>query len=425
MADLTKLLHIGHRVIGSPDNTGLTLTSMFASWPDSHLLQVYARGEGGGPTVRAGGFELPGQTYPLDHWGRKILGSKTPKGFVDGMNNSVKRSEKLTWKANLKLAAITLNDIAPVLLPHSLDKVVEEFQPEVLHSLLGGAREMAVVLAASRRYDLPILPHYMDDWPENLHRNTPVKRLARAKVEGLHARILERSPVGLAIGVKMAEEYTARYGREFLHVGNSVPRGELLAAARSAPGSARVLRYVGGLHLGRDRVVARIAQGLVAVGAGDWVIEVVRPGHSAAAAARLAQDHPNVRDAGEVAPDAVPSVLATSGCLLFIESEDPGVVPFTRYSVSTKVPEYIASGRPVLCVGPEDQGSVDAFIRHAHALAVSAEADDWTKVGDFLAGLGEARPSARTNVEALADEFSREATQERLAMAARKARDLW
>ena len=34
---------------------------------------------------------------------------------------------------------------------------------------------------------------------------------------------------------------------------------------------------------------------------------------------------------------------------------------FTRLSVSTKVPQYLASGRPVLVVGPEDQSSVRAL----------------------------------------------------------------
>ncbi len=41
--DYPRVLHVGHHPIGAPTNSGLTLGTMFGSWPDSELLQVCTR----------------------------------------------------------------------------------------------------------------------------------------------------------------------------------------------------------------------------------------------------------------------------------------------------------------------------------------------------------------------------------------------
>ncbi|QCX26479.1 glycosyltransferase family 4 protein [Nocardioides jishulii] len=420
MSDLPRLLHVGYRPIGNPDNTGLTLASMFESWPDSHLLQVFSK-DASGPSVRRGGYELPSTTYPLEHWGRRVLGADV-RGVADGMNSSVARTGRVPLKTRIKLVAMVLNDIAPVVLPKDLDDVVAEYRPEVLHSLLGSVREMSVALAIAKRYDLPILPHYMDDWPVNLHQASPFRGIARRRVERTHRAILERSPVGLGIGFKMAEEFTSRYGRPFTPVGNSVPADDLLGATGSVAHERGVMRYVGGLHLGRDRVVSVVAEELARhENTAGWSIEIFRPGHSAAAAATLAARHGNVIDRGEVEAAKVADVLQTASCLLFIESEDEGVVPFTRYSVSTKVPEYVASRRPVVCVGPVEQGSIEAFARSTRSVALQLRQPDWEGLVRFLGTVDDPMPPDVG--PRVLEEFSREATHRRLAAAARAARD--
>lgn len=420
MPDYPRVLHLGFQPIGSPDNTGLTLASMFSEWPEDRLLQVYSR-EASGDRVRSGGYLLPPNVYPADHAVRRILRSRTPSGVVDGMNTSVRRSQKLRPVDQAKVYATILNDLGPVVLPRQLDTVVRDFRPQVVHTLLGSVRAMNLAVKVAERYELPIVPHYMDDWPANLHASAPWAKLVRARVDSLHQRVLAKSAVGLGIGKKMAEEFEHRYGIRFRSVGNGVAAAEFDASytvpARQAP---YTLRYVGGLHLGRDAVIERIARRLGALPAGsEWNVQLYCPSYSSSVAERLADSTPNIFHMGEIAHSEVLEVLSQATALLFIESEDPGVVPFTRLSVSTKVPEYLSRGKPVLCVGPEEQASIDAFARYGLGTRVSGSDVSSHALEKFLAQATEvARPM---NDGALLEEFSTEAIAQRLLAAMRDA----
>lgn len=422
MPDYPRVLHAGYQPIGASDNTGLTLASMFSQWPADRLLQVYSR-QSWGELVHTESYLLHASVYPIDHAVRTVLGRKTPSGAIDGMNTSVERSNRLGAKDQAKVYATILNDLGPVRLPRELDEVVRRFKPDVLHTLLGSVRAMNLALKISQRYDLPIVPHYMDDWPASLHGSAPARTLVRARVQSLHGAVLRRSAVGLTIGYNMAAEYEDRYGIKFRSVGNSVAAQTFRETpSEVAPECLRTLRYVGGLHLGRERVIAELADRIANHPLGHkWRLELFCPEHSRAAAESLSRDHANVNHMGAIPHDQVAEVLASAGGLVFIESEEAGVTPFTRLSVSTKVPEYLASGRPVLCVGPREQASIDAFMRYGRGVRVGIADGIWKELYAFLSA--DLKTFSSTEVdERMVEEFSSEAVCGRLHAALHEAK---
>ncbi len=50
--------------------------------------------------------------------------------------------------------------------------------------------------------------------------------------------------------------------------------------------------------------------------------------------------------------------LNTSDILVFVESFDPDQIEKTKYSLSTKVTEYMSVGKPILAIGPKEVGSM-------------------------------------------------------------------
>jgi len=362
-----RVLHVGFHPIGAPTNSGLTLGSMFGDWPEDRMLQVCSRGH---PEV-AGTSNLvltPPSVAPVDGLVRSILGKRMPSGSVDGLNNSVSRpSAELTLKRRLRLAATAANDIGPVWLPPSVVQRVREFRPEVVHSLLGGVRAMRLATRLSRQFDIPLVPHFMDDWVDNLFAHGQLGGFARRQVDRALHDVLERAPLCLTIGEDMRREYEERLRRPCVVVGNSADPGayqELLpnSGDRHAP---RSLRYVGGLHLGRADVLRTLAGALESrepFGA-PWALELFVPASDVALASSLEKELGPVRFGATLPPDRVPEVLASADVLVFVESAEPNISSFTRLSVSTKVPQYLASGRPILVVGPDDQASVNELLR--------------------------------------------------------------
>ena len=51
--------------------------------------------------------------------------------------------------------------------------------------------------------------------------------------------------------------------------------------------------------------------------------------------------------------------LQQADFLLHVESFDEDDINFFKYSLSTKIPEYLSVGRPIICYGPKNVGTVE------------------------------------------------------------------
>jgi hypothetical protein len=424
-----RVLHVGHHPIGAPTNSGLTLGTMFGSWPDSELLQVCIRAHEAAP-LRGEVVMTPAALAPVEFglraalkpflWARRAVGANVERES-DGMNNSVQRSGALSTSQRARLAVGVVNDIGPVWLTPKLRKEVKRFRPHVVHSLLGGVRAMRLSLALSRYLDVPLVPHFMDDWVDNLFTHGQLGGYARSQTELVFAQVLERAPVCLTIGEDMRREFEFRLNRPCVTVGNSVDLDDYSGAGHGQAHSRPklVMRYVGGLHLGRDQVLSVLAEVLDRESFGDrkWTLELFVPEHDRGRAGRMAERFRSVVHGGSLAPSEVPGTLVTADALVFLESELPGITSFTRLSVSTKVPQYLASSRPLLVMGPPDQASVRTLMRSSLSVysgsspspeALLASLERLTALAGKTGGAAPGQPAW------LIAEFGEQATQERL-----------
>jgi hypothetical protein len=368
-----RVLHVGFNPIGSPTNTGLTLSSMFGSWPSDRLFELYMMSRQTAGASRPNVLLAPPMVAPVDGAIRRLVGSRMPSPASDGMNNSVQgRASSLPFRYRLRAAASTLNDVGPVVVRGGWTAPLQDFRPQVIHSLLGGVRVMKLVARMSKLLDVPVVPHFMDDWPANLFADGKLLGLPRAEVERSMAEVMRRSPLCLAIGDDMRAEFAARFNTPCLVVGNSVDF-DAFTSPPAPVSEHQTFTYVGGLHLGRDVMLGRVAEALAA--SPGSTLRIHSPASDNARAEALAQRYPSVVSlGGTVDPSQVPGVLVASDVLVFVESLEPHIFSFTRLSVSTKVPEYLAARRPVLALGPADQSSIRTLRMSGAAVHSSGEA---------------------------------------------------
>ncbi|MBM6401108.1 glycosyltransferase [Phycicoccus sonneratiae] len=424
-----RVLHVGFNRIGSPTNTGLTLGSMFAAWPRENLFELYTHSR---QTRSASGQNLalaPMSTAPVDGLIRTVLGDRMPKPATDGLNPSVRRSGVTPLRTRVRIGMTALNDIGPVWTGGRWLEEIERFRPQVIHSLLGGVRITRFVTALSRRLDVPVVPHFMDDWMDNLFTDGQVFGLARREAERSVRLMLRQAPEILTVGADMRDHYTRTLQRPAEVVGNSADFDlfdRLIAERRPTSDGPLALRYVGGLHLGRADVLRTVGRALDDHrGEGRrWQLTLNVPTHDLGAAQVLAREVGSITSEGSLDHDAVPQAIVNSDALLFLESSDPGIVSFTRLSVSTKVPEYLASGRPVMAIGPRNQASIRTLVR----TGVAVHGGDGTSgpsivdsLGELTRFLEEAPSRDGSERRAFREEFGVQETQERLRRALLKA----
>lgn len=360
--------------------TGLTLLSLFRDWPSSRLacLHFSALSSEAGVCVaewRLGRADDRVLRFVLEALARVVPGHS--RGMVGASGSAgapiTHARDRVGWLRKLIGPQYPL-ELSRFDVPSEVLQSVRAFAPNVIYSMLGSNRLMKLSLDLAADRAIPIVPHIMDDWLTTAYRRSILRPILRAQMARDWKRVLDRAPARLTIGRTMADEYVARYGGSFTPFMNAVERSWLEQPEVPAPAEPPVIfTYVGGLHLNRWRSLREIAVELEALrGEGlEAELHVYTQARFAEEAKRL--DLPSVvRLKGSLDPRDVPAALRAAHVVVHVESFDSDSRLYTRYSVSTKIPECMASRRPMLAYGPGEVASV-AYVDAVKAgLAVGA-----------------------------------------------------
>jgi glycosyltransferase involved in cell wall biosynthesis len=362
--------------------TGITLGSLFRDWPRARLAQVYTcdlppDSEFDIPTRRLlpADLRLPKSLTarlagPADRSTSARGTPRTPRGQSDSPAGGPLRS---LMPARVKTELMQLLRLAGYDLAGGLSAWVEGFQPDVIYSWLEDIALLKLVAELSHRYAVPVVPHFFDDWPATLHRNSPLSVVLRPALSRALRSVIARSSHCLTVGDAMAEEYASQFGGPFTAIMNCVDPAllDLDTPAPSRPGVR--FAYVGHLHGNRPSALTEIAEALADVGANERLstelLVYAPPADLEQHGAKLAGD-PVLRVMGSLAKEDVPGAQRDADCLIHVESFDREAMTYARLSLSTKIPEYMSAGRPIFAYGPLELASLRYILDSGCGLVV-------------------------------------------------------
>ncbi|MBG6066698.1 glycosyl transferase family 1 [Micromonospora ureilytica] len=359
-----RVLVVSAAVFDRTTGTGITLSNLFAGWPPDRLAQLYTEDASPGAEVRGTFARFAPRNAPVEYHLfrlRQRTRRPDPAGVpaaeaVDPLPGPV--------RARLRAQLRAFVDLSPVRVPVDVRGWLREQRPDVVYATLGSIRMMRLAVTAAQECDAPLVPHFMDDWPSTLYANGQVLGVPRLAVLAGMREVMRHSSYGMGISEAMAREFEQRYGLPFAAFGNCVSPSDFAdpdqpASPLSADGTVDLV-YVGGLHLDRWRSLRRI---------GEVVQRLAQRGTPArltvhAPATNLAQYDgvfaglPAVRLGRSLSAGEVPGVLRQADVLVHVEAFAEEFRRYTRYSLSTKIPQYLAAGRPVLGFGPAELASM-------------------------------------------------------------------
>ena len=297
-----RLLILDPTIMGSPSATGQIKRLFFDEWADADLLQVCE--------LRAGD-DLPGLVQ-----------------FECGKPTWTKRTEQDVLTACI------------------------EFKPEVLYVRpIDSLPFMRHVVRLVKVLGRPFAVHIMDDWMERTRVSQPD---AYSELLSLLMELIRGADLRLSISRGMSRMLALRYGGHWVPLANGVDVAAMPPAQRSE--GPFVLRYMGGLA--EDMSLSTVKLVSQAVNSLRTRVDVRFEIYTMPWYQSLAREHFSAHQATSV-HDLVAEAeylpkLASAGGLLIAYNFDENSKRYTRYSFSNKLPECLASGRPVLLVGPED-----------------------------------------------------------------------
>ncbi len=371
-SDFPKVLVVNALPFSWTTNSGITMSNLFMGWPSDRLAQIdYSNTKAD--------FDICSNYWLLKKWDilKGCIGNSPLSNIrsieeiaancadtldQDGYESRATVERQLSClPLKLRIYIGEMIFRLPSVLSPPLLNWIDNFQPDVIFSFTASAPMLRTVVKISQLRDIPILPYFTDDWITTLFKDDFLSLPLRRSLLYWFDECLKRAPVRIANCDAMNEEYTKRYGGQFETFMNLVKYSEEMCSNRFERTRERIrFVYIGSLEPGRWkslRAIGEALQELETIGIkGELLIysfpaDIEKYGHSLSL-------EPVMRLMGTARYDDVRKLQQEADVLIHVESFDPSIREYTRYSLSTKIPQYMMVGACIFAYGPEEIASV-------------------------------------------------------------------
>ncbi len=361
-----KILVISHNSFSQTHNNGKTLSAIFSCFSKNELCQLFFTPIGSPDPKRCD------QYYSItnkDAVFSIIKRGKCGDEIKDYENKVVAGSVRPVRHTFFTQAIRDTVWFMSSWYHGGLKKWLLKQKPDAVFFVGGDAifsHRIAVMI--SKKLDIPLITYFTDDYIVNAPRGVYRSLLSR-----YYLKTVNHSKLLYAIGEEMAKVYSAFFKKQFFPIMNIVeiinePKVFLLE------GNILTINYFGGVHLGRDREIARFGR-YVRHYLRDYLnkdvdINVYTFGQLSGDIEKEFQELLIHVHSGLTGNDLYEAMLKTD-IFLHVESILPQYKMLTSLSVSTKIPEYMSLNKPIIAYGPSDIASFKIIAKANDKLVVN------------------------------------------------------
>lgn len=353
---MRKLLFITNGSIGTEDATGQMLNNIFGSYHDVEILQ-YSISD-----IEVDQLQIMPEVTHIKHndftlWSRLMF-------------HFYKQTGSRTLKKTGSFFRI-LNELSTPSVSKKTFDDIEIFKPDIIYTLGANIQLLRIGVSLSKKFQIPIIVHNMDDFYNMKYDGRGgFWKYVQNRLQKEYRSAYERSFKSLGIGPAMAEEYERTFRIPFDWVMNCSDNHTMINGC--AMTNEPLLIFSGGLHGGRSESLVKIAETLEN---SNYKLEIFTSNTDLVKYHNSFNCFANTKLLPYVKKEDMFSNLRRASFLLHVESFEEKYRRYFRLSMSTKIPEYMSLGKPIICVGPQDIATV-AFIENNKIGIVVNKAED-------------------------------------------------
>jgi glycosyltransferase involved in cell wall biosynthesis len=372
-----KVLVVSHNCFSKVSNNGKTLESIFSGFSKENIGQVFFTEDMNSDFDFCENFFKITDVNVL----KSLLKGSSDCGMAlfptkNSLNKAVFKEPKLLKFAKSKMDyMVTFRDFLWSFNSWKSNSFIDwstEFKPDVIFYVggnFGFSHNIACFL--SKHLKVPLVSYFTDDYLIYPKNKNVLDNIQKVRMKKFYAKTVNQSSLCFAIGSFMAKEYSSYFGKEFLPIMNSIVKQDYIPYFQK---KEMKISYFGGLHLNRWKMLVRLGNSL-SIGSLD-VYSIERPSKEIL----LEFEQANIKYKGAVEGENLKNAILESDVLLHVESDDSYNRTLTKLSVSTKIPEYLMSGRLVLGFGPEEVASMKVLSDNKIGVVISSSvSDDYLK----------------------------------------------
>lgn len=388
-----KVLIVSSYDMNAKDNqSSITIGSYFDSWPKDCISQVVCgvfnvkkRGK-----VNRNTFMLSiDDIFILNRW---VANKRTAKVIGDSLLPVITKQSTFFFriKESIRRFFTSTSELFPYNFSNDLLQFINEFKPDFIYSTVDRAQVILLLDEIRLVTGAKIAPHFMDDFPTTIFKS-PLTFFHRKYILFKLKNIVNSSKLCFCISNTMCAEYKKRYNRnDFYSLMNCVEKyhGGL---TKNQKNDKFVFFYAGGLHLKRDSILLKLCHYLAKTIEREFVFNIYTPERDWEKCKGNFSQYSFINYHGYISVEELNKSMLKSDVLVLLESFDQSVKEYTKYSISTKIPEYLSTGIKILAIGPPDVGSI-AYLKNNNSAYVIEDLNNKEifniVINEILSGFG-------------------------------------
>lgn len=395
-----KILVISHNPFSDTQNNGKTLSSFFKGWNKDNIRQLYLTLDDCDNSVCNKFYRLS----DIDILKGFLNRQKDIGTIIEPKNYKEHQGTKKNYKHNFfyqiirkmfqkKVPIVWLARCAAWKMSKPLNNKkllnwVKEFNPDIIVFQTSNFHILYdLVIELKRITKSKLIIETTDDYVTPHKTLSIINKYKYRKMEKTYAKIVKESEYVLVIGDKMKKEYENRFGGKYIVAMNSISADK--PKKENEDDSTFVLTYAGNLGLNRWKVLYNLGRTVDKLQAKYQnkkielkICSLMEPNYRVMKKFNKVK---SIKYLGALKTKELTKLKENSNLLVHVESFDKKSINITRLSVSTKIPEYMVSGRCILAIGPPNVASIQ-YIADNKIGAVLTD-KDFDKWEDVIKGL--------------------------------------
>lgn len=342
---------------------GITLSNLFKNWPKDCLANALDAKD----VSEIHSDEICNNFYSIGSDEKKTIKifSFLQKKYKSGpyIFQPIKSQSQESKNNNIrkKLVAIFFDILHFIGLYHTLYQYklskelkiwIQTFKPDYIYAQLSTRESIQFTQMLIDFTGAKLCIHMMDDWPITISKTGLLKKYWHDKIDGEFRELLEKSSVLMSISDGMSKTYSKRYGKKFIPFHNPINIEDWLPYAKKdllVDQSDIKILYAGRIGLGTSSSLLSMASAIQ---------ELKNDGVSLTFQIQTTTKDNVIREElskfscvnfnPEVNYSQLPLIFSNVDVLVLPIDFTKRGIQFLRYSMPTKVSEFMISGTPVL-----------------------------------------------------------------------------
>lgn len=369
------------------DNTGInTLINFFERWDKEKIAHIYTREKLPNTRICDTFFRIS-ETRVV----RSVLKRKTKTGDRVQNGEAVEDtgSQKLYKKGGGAVKTL-LRELVWKFgkwKSNELDTFLQEYSPDVLFfPVYSNVYMCRLQNYVAKKCNKPIVLYVSDDnYSYKSVAKNPLSLLHRFWLRKQEKKLFKRAKEVLVIAPKQKEEYDRIFGINSQVLTKGIDFSQYPFQEKPLNMPVKMV-YTGKLIIGRWKSLAAIAEALGGINKTETKVELdIYTTDELTKKQEVALNKNGCRVKGALTLAEVQKVQAQADVLVFVESLERKHKNAARLSFSTKITDYLKSGKCIFSIGDKDIAPIDYFKRYDAAVTATT----YQEIGEKLQVLAE------------------------------------